>query len=58
MFKRKLKIKQITACCNTDFFYTVGLGNDGKVYLWDKRFNKWVPHYEPIQEAPNDNTAV
>ena len=49
MFKKKLKIVQFAATATDQFFFTVGLGNDGQVYLWDKLKCEWVLHK---QEAP------
>lgn len=45
MFKKRFKITQIAVGVTDQFFYTVGLGNDGNVYLWDKIKDRWVPHH-------------
>lgn len=52
MFKKRFKIVQISACTNNNYFYTVGLGNDNKCYLWDKIQEKWVFHNEKPPKAP------
>lgn len=44
LLKRKVTITQIATTMSDTFFYTVGLGSDGKVYLWDKLKAAWVPH--------------
>lgn len=49
MFKRRIKIKQISACTSEQFFFTVGLGRGGKVYLWNKQLNAWEPHVAPAE---------
>lgn len=54
MFKRKLKIKQISVCCTDQYFFTVGLGSDGNCYLWDKIKLEWVPHQ--VVEVTTDAT--
>lgn len=43
-FKKKFKIVQFSATATDQFFFTTGLGNDGKVYLWDKIKCEWVLH--------------
>ncbi len=50
MFKRKFKIVELSVTATDQFFFTVGLGNDGNVYLWDKIKCVWVLHK---QEGPN-----
>lgn len=59
LFKRKLKITQIAVGVTDQWFYTVGLGNDGKCYLWDKVQNGWVEHIAPKQPVmPEDQEQL
>ena len=44
MFKRKLKIKQISSTTGGDFLFVFGLGNDGKIYLWHSDKTAWLLH--------------
>lgn len=53
MFKRKLKIKQLSTSNSESFWYVCGLGNDGNVYIWDKFAGKWVLNHQQ-QPQPGD----
>ena len=37
-------IVQFAAAISETLFFEVGLGNDGKVYVWDRDLVKWVLH--------------
>jgi hypothetical protein len=55
MFRRKLKIKSISVAATGDFLFTLGLGADGKIYMWNSQHCEWMLHkaVAPPQEPAN-----
>ena len=58
MFKRKLKIVQISTAAVANAWYIVGLGNDGRAYAWDKWRKDWVICEIENQAAPVASEGV
>lgn len=51
MFRKKLKIKQITSCGEGGYVFVYGLGNDGRIYSWNTATQDWQLNELPKQEA-------
>lgn len=58
MFKKKFKIVQLSVTATEQFFFTAGLGNDGKVYLWDKIKLEWVLHEQVVPPNAQEQLNV
>lgn len=51
MFKRKVKIVQISATSDNGFLFTFGLGSDGVCYIWNSQRCEWLLH----KAVPDNN---
>lgn len=52
LFRRKLKIKQITSTSAGDYLFVYGLGNDGQIYTWYSREERWKLNSTKDQPVP------